>query len=263
MTNSLSIRQRYNLDGRIAVVTGASKGIGAAIAKGLAEFGAHVVVTSRKLESVESIAQDIQENGGHAWAKACHVGDPEQRTELIQAVIDRFGRVDILVNNAAINPYYGPLEGIDDLAFQKTFEVNLNGPRTLSNQVAHQMKEQKSGSIIHISSIESFHPGQGMGVYSMTKAALNMLTMSQAREWGRYGIRVNAIAPGLIETKFSRVLIENAEIQKFVRQQLPAGRIGQPEDIAGLAVFLASDAAAYCTGAIYTADGGFLISGGL
>ncbi len=263
MTGILSIKQRFSLDGRVAVVTGASKGIGASIARGLAEFGATVVVSSRKQEVVDDIAMEINDAGGHAWAKACHVGERDQRRELIKAVVDHYGRLDILVNNAAINPYYGPFDEITDVAFYKTFQVNLDGARILSNLAATQMKLQKRGSIIHISSVEGLHPGRGMGAYSLTKAALNMMTKSQAIEWGRQGIRVNAIAPGLIMTKFSTVLTQNEDLIRHIRQNVAAGRVGQPDEVTGLAVFLASDAASYCTGGIYLVDGGLLLSSGL
>lgn len=263
MVFTKSIKDRFDLDGRIAIVTGASKGIGKAIAKGLAEFGAYVIVSSRNQESVEEIATEINDEGGHAWAKACHIGDPEARKELVGAVVDRYGRVDILVNNAAINPYYGPLDEISEAAFYKTLQVNVDGARVLSNLVAVHMKKQNRGNIIHLSSIEAFHPGNGMGVYSLSKAAINMLTMTQAKEWGKYGIRVNAVAPGLIETKFSAALTGNENLMRHIKTQVPLGRVGQPEEIAGLVVYLASDASSYCTGSIYTADGGFMLSGGL
>ena len=263
MASHHNLRQRFDLDGRVAVITGASKGIGASIARGLADFGATVVVSSRKQEAVDEVAREINDAGGKAWAKACHVGEPEQRKELIEATVDKYGRLDILINNAAINPYYGPFDEIADTAFHKTLGINIDGVRILSNLATIQMKKQGKGSIIHLSSIEGFHPGRGMGAYSLSKAALNMLTMSQAREWGSDGIRVNAIAPGLIMTKFSAALTQNEKLMQHIKENVAAGRVGQPEEIAGLAVFLASDASSYCTGGIYLADGGFLLSSGL
>jgi NAD(P)-dependent dehydrogenase (short-subunit alcohol dehydrogenase family) len=263
MSNASNYKRLFDLDGRVAIITGASKGIGAAMAQALAEFGAIVVLSSRKQEAIDDLALQLRDEGLHAWAKACHIGDQNQRNELISTVIEKYGRLDILVNNAAINPYYGPLDEITDVAFQKTLEVNLDGARILSNLAAVQMKRQKKGSIIHLSSIEGLHPGQGMGAYSLSKAALNMLTMSQAREWGKFGIRVNAIAPGLIQTKFSAALTANSRLMDHIRHNVPAGRVGQPEEIAGLAVFLASDASSYCTGGIYLADGGMMLSGGI
>ncbi|NND35116.1 MAG: glucose 1-dehydrogenase, partial [Saprospiraceae bacterium] len=236
---------------------------GESIAWGLAEFGATVVVSSRKQEAVDEVATELRDSGYHALALACHVGDAGQRANLVEATLAKYGRVDILVNNAAINPYYGPFAQISDAAFLKTLQVNLDSARILSNLVYEPMQNQKSGSIIHISSIESFEPGNGMGAYSLSKAALNMLTKSQAKEWGRDGIRVNAIAPGLIKTKFSSALWQNQALMNFIEQQVPAGRAGEPEEIAGLAVFLASDAGSYCSGSIYVVDGGFLLATGL
>ena len=258
-----SIKHRFNLSGRVAIITGASKGIGESIAWGLAEFGATVVVSSRKQEAVDEVAASLVKSGFSAMAMACHVGDAQQRTDLIEKVLAKFGRIDILVNNAAINPYYGPIAQITDEAFHKTLQVNLDAVRVLSNLVYVPMKAQKSGSIIHLSSIEAFDPGQGMGAYSLSKAALNMLTKSQAKEWGRDGIRVNAIAPGLIKTKFSGALWQNEELMGFVEKEVPAGRAGDPDEIAGLAVFLASAAGSYCTGGVYVADGGFMLASGL
>jgi NAD(P)-dependent dehydrogenase (short-subunit alcohol dehydrogenase family) len=258
-----SIRNRFNLSGKVAVITGASKGIGESIARGLAEFGATVVVSSRKQEAVDEVATDLKEAGHNVLAIACHVGDAQQRIQLIETVLAKLGRIDILVNNAAINPYYGPMAKISDEAFHKTMQVNLDAARVLSNLVYEPMERQKSGSIIHISSIESFDPGDGMAAYSLSKAALNMLTKSQAKEWGKDGIRVNAIAPGLIKTKFSGALWQNEDLMRFVNNQVPAGRAGEPDEIAGLAVFLASQAGSYCTGGIYLADGGFMLANGL
>lgn len=258
-----SIKDRFDLSEKVAIITGASKGIGESIARGLAEFGATVVVSSRKQEAVDQVAAALTKSGFKAHAIACHVGEAQKRIQLIETVLAKFGRIDILVNNAAINPYYGPIAQITNEAFHKTLQVNLEAVRILSNLVYLPMKAQQSGSIIHISSIEGFDPGQGMGAYSLSKAALNMLTKSQAKEWGRDGIRVNAIAPGLIKTKFSGALWQNEALMDFVEKQVPAGRAGEPEEIAGLAVFLASEAGSYCTGGVYIADGGFMLATGL
>ena len=255
--NKQDINQIFDLQHRVAIVTGSSKGIGAAIARGLAAFGARVVVSSRQLEHVEPIAERIHQEGGEAMAMACHVGDAIQRKALIEKTVDIWGRVDILVNNAAVNPYYGPIEDVDISAYRKTQEVNTEAALHLSNLAFPFMREQERGSIIHISSIEGLAPGKGMGAYSISKASLNMLTKSQAYEWGPSGIRVNAIAPGLIKTKFSAALWQNDELMTFVKSQVPAGRAAEPEEMVGLAVFLASDAASYCTGGIFVADGGF------
>ena len=255
--NKQDITQLFDLRNRVAIVTGSSKGIGAAIARGLAAFGARVVVSSRQLEHVEPVAESIHQEGGEAMPMACHVGDATQREALIQKTYDIWGSVDILVNNAAVNPYYGPIEEMESSAYRKTQDINTEAALQLSNLAFPIMREQQRGSIIHISSIEGLAPGKGMGAYSISKAALNMLTKSQAYEWGRYGIRVNTIAPGLIKTKFSSALWQNAKLMSFVERRVPAGRAAEPEEMVGLAVFLASDAASYCTGGVYVADGGF------
>lgn len=258
-----SIRSRFELGDRTAIITGASKGIGKSIARGLAEFGATVVVSSRKQEAVDAVAEELNSDGLRAKGIACHVGDADQRSKLVEKVIKEFGKVDILVNNAAVNPYFGPISEIEFSAYQKTLDVNLSACLAMSNLVFPHMKASGGGSIIHITSIEGFHPGHGMGVYSVSKAALNMLTQTQAKEWGKFGIRVNAIAPGLIKTKFSAALWQNEKLMHQINNAVPAGRAGTPEEMAGLAVFLASEAASYCTGSVFVADGGFLLSGGL
>ncbi len=258
-----SIRAKFELQDKVAIVSGASKGIGAAIASGLAEFGAHVIVCSRKSEGIEAVADAIRSHGGKASAKVCHVGDPDQCADLIDWVLSQHQRIDILINNAAVNPFYGPLQKMDLPAYHKTQAINLEAPMRLSNLVFPVMKEQGNGSIIHISSIEAQHPGKGMSAYCISKAGIEMLTKSQAYEWGRYGIRVNAIAPGLIDTKFSKALIENREVMEFIENKVPSGRVAQPDEMAGLAVFLASDASSYCTGGVYMADGGFTLANAL
>lgn len=258
-----SIKDRFDLNGRVAVVTGASKGIGLAIARGMAEFGAQVVISSRKPEGIQAAVDRLKAEGVEVIGKVCHVGEPSQCTSLIQETVDELGGVDILVNNAAINPHYGPVQTLDMPALQKTMQVNLEAVHRLSNLVHPVMKEAGRGSIINISSIEGLQPGKGMSGYSMSKSALNMLTRSQAHEWGKDGIRVNAIAPGLIKTKFSRALWQNDALMKYVNDHVPAGRAADPEEMAGLAVFLASDASSYCTGGIYLADGGFMLANSL
>ena len=258
-----SIKSKFDLTGKVAIVTGSSKGIGASMAMGLAEFGAQVVISSRKQDAVDELASQFKQQGLEVTALACHVGKEEQRKALVDEVLTKLGRIDILINNAAINPYYGPITNMDVGAYRKTQEVNVEACLSMSNLVHSSMKENGGGSIIHISSIESFHPGQGMSAYSISKAALNMLTQAQAKEWGRFGIRVNAIAPGLIKTKFSQALWQNEALMQHIKQNVPAGRAADPDEMAGLAVFLASDAASYCTGGVYVADGGFMLSGGL
>lgn len=255
-----SIKDRFELTGKVAIVTGASKGIGFSIAKGLAEFGAQVVLSSRKQEAIEQAASTLSGQGLKAKGLVCHVGRSEDRASMINTVTGQFGRIDILVNNAAVNPYYGPIEDIEMPAYQKTLDVNLQSVLELCNVVLPWMKKQ-GGSIINISSIEAVTPGNGMGAYSISKAALEMLTKSQAKEWGRYGIRVNCIAPGLVRTKFAAALVANDRLMQYMKKYVPVGREADPDEMAGLAVFLASGASSYCTGAVFTADGGFSVSG--
>ncbi len=261
MSNHKRISPLFNLEGKVAIVTGASKGIGEAIARGLAEFGAKVVVSSRSQESVDAVAAGFKEDGLEAIGIACHIGHKDQLENLVTKTIEAYGGVDILVNNAATNPIFGPINDASDEIFDKIMGVNVKSPWQLSNLVFPSMKSRGGGSIINISSVEGSKPGFGLGLYSVSKAAISMLTQNQAKEWGFNKIRVNAICPGLVKTKFSKALWTNDTLLNQVQTQIPSGRIAQPDEMAGLAVFLASDAASYCTGGIYTADGGYLIAG--
>ncbi|MGI9550983.1 MAG: glucose 1-dehydrogenase [Aurantibacter sp.] len=256
-----SIRPSFDLSGKVAIVTGSSKGIGKSIARGLAENGAKVVVSSRKQDAVDLVSKEFESAGFDALGIQCHIGDSEQRQALIAKTVAQFGRIDILVNNAAINPYYGPLEGSDEAVFDKIIDVNVKAPWILSNLALPHMKERGGGSIINIASVEGMHPGFGLGLYSTTKAALIMLTKNQAKEWGRYGIRANVLCPGLIKTKFSEGLWTNEKLVEKLIKTLPSARIGTPEEMAGIVMLLASDAGSYMTGGVYVADGGYLIAG--
>ena len=256
-----SIKSKFDLGGKVAIVTGASKGIGKAIARGLAENGARVVVSSRKQTAVDEVAEAFREAGLEGTGIECHVGDAGQRNHLIEATLSAYGRIDILVNNAAINPYYGPLEGSDEDVFDKIMDVNVKAPWLLSNLVLPHMKEQGSGSIINISSVEGIRPGFGLGLYSATKSALITLTKNQAKEWGRYGVRANVVCPGLIKTKFSEGLWSNEKLVEGFTKMLPLRRIADPHEMAGVIMLLASDAGSYITGSVYAADGGYLVSG--
>jgi dehydrogenase/reductase SDR family protein 4 len=255
------ISSRFDLTGRVAIVTGASKGIGKSIARGLAEQGAKVIISSRNQEAVDAVAAEFQEAGLEAIGITCHVGVEEQLKALVKGAVDHYGRIDILVNNAATNPVFGPILDTDGSVFDKIMNVNVKAPFLLSNLLFQHLKEHQVGSVIHISSVEGIKPSFGLGLYSVSKAALLSLTQSQAKEWGRYGIRVNAICPGLVKTKFSAALWQNESILSQVEKHLPSGRMALPEEMAGLAVFLASDASSYCTGSVFTADGGHLIAG--
>ncbi len=257
--NTQRIQPKFSLEGKVAIVTGASKGIGEAIARGLAEFGAKVVVSSRKQEAVDQVAASFKKDGLEATGIACHVGEVEQLKNLVVKTIEKYGRIDVLVNNAAINPTFGPLHETEEAVFDKIMHVNVKAPFMLSNMVFPHMAANGGGSVIHISSVEGMKPSEGLGLYSVSKSALTMLSQAQAKEWGRAGIRVNVICPGLVQTKFSAALWQNEGLLKQVEKHMPAGRMAQPDEMAGLAVLLASDAASYCTGGVYTADGGHMI----
>jgi len=251
---------KFDLTGKVAIITGASKGIGAAIARGLAEQGASVVVSSRKQEAVDAVAEDIKKDGLKATGIACHVGDGAQVQKLVERTVEHYGGVDILINNAATNPVFGPLEQMTGEVFDKVMNVNVRACMLLANLCQPIMAKRGGGSIINIASVEGLKPSPMMSIYSVSKAALIMLTQSQAREWGANGIRSNAICPGLIKTKFSAALWQNEQILEHFVSQTPAGRMAQPEEMVGLALFLASGASSFSTGGVFTADGGYMIS---
>jgi NAD(P)-dependent dehydrogenase (short-subunit alcohol dehydrogenase family) len=256
-----TINSRFDLSGKVAIITGSSKGIGKSVARGLAENGAKVIISSRKRDAVTAVAAEFKEAGLEATGIQCHIGDAIQRQELVSRTMETYGRIDILVNNAAINPYYGPLEGSDEVVFDKIMDINVKAPWLLSNLVLPHMKDIRGGSIVNISSVEGLRPGFGLGLYSATKAALIMLTKNQAKEWGRYGVRANVVCPGLIKTKFSEGLWADEDLVNRFTKALPLQRIAAPEEIAGLVMLLASDAGSYMTGGVYTADGGYMVSG--
>lgn len=254
----MKIIQQFDLSGKVAIVTGASKGIGKAIAQAFAQQGAKVVVSSRKQEAVDAVAAEFTEAGLTATGIACHMGDSAQIEQLVASTLKQYGGIDIIVNNAAANPIFGPVEAADGAAFDKIMSVNVKGPWELC-KLSHPHLKVNGGSVINISSIEGITPGQGLGLYSVSKSALIQLTKVLAKEWGSHHIRANTICPGLIQTKFSQALTSNERILKSVlgKQALP--QLGQPEDIAGLALFLASPASSFVTGESFTADGGYII----
>jgi NAD(P)-dependent dehydrogenase (short-subunit alcohol dehydrogenase family) len=255
------IKQKFDLTGKVAIVTGSSKGIGESIARGLAEHGAKVVISSRSQEAVDEVAGQFRKDGLEATGIACHVGDEDQLKNLVEKTIEKYGGVDILVNNAATNPVFDKLTNTGGDVFDKIMNVNVKACLTLANLCYPSMVERGGGSVINIASVEGLKPSNRLGLYSVSKAALIMLTKSQAQEWGRKGIRSNAICPGLIKTKFSAALWQDEKtLQQFVGH-LPSGRPAEPDEMAGLAVFLASEAASYCTGQTFTADGGYMIAG--
>jgi dehydrogenase/reductase SDR family protein 4 len=247
-----------NLIGQVAVVTGASRGIGKAIAAAFAREGARVVICGRKQETLDQVAREI---GPSVKPIACHVGRADQIQSMVAATMGEFGRIDILVNNAATNVSFGPCLEVDEAQFDKMIEVNLKSTFRLIKAIAPGMCERGSGSIINIASISGIRPQFHSLLYSMTKAALMMMTQSYALELGPKGVRVNAIAPGLIQTVLSEhYWKDEAQREKSLGKQ-PIRRIGQPEDIAEVAVLLASDRGSYITGQTLVADGGFLLPG--
>ncbi len=255
----MAIKERCSLAGKVAIVTGASKGIGEEIARGLAEFGAKVIVSSRKQEAVDEVVAEFKKAGLEAAGVACHVGDAAARKNLVERTVALFGGVDILVNNAATNPVFGPVVNTDVAVFDKIIDVNLKAPFELSKLVFPNMRERGGGSIINISSIGGLSPDPMLGIYSVSKAALLSLTQVLAKEWGAANIRVNAICPGLVKTKFSEALWVDPNILKRFTDDLPLGRMAEPVEMAPLAVFLAGEGASYCTGSVFTADGGHTI----
>ena len=248
----------FDLTGRVALVTGASRGIGEAIAQAFAQHGADVIVSSRKQEACDEVAREIVAAGGDAVALACHIGDMEALQALFARIQAEYGRLDVLVNNAATNPYYGHVLDTDLGAFQKTVDVNIRGYFFASVLAGRMMREQGRGSIINVASVNGVRPGPKQGIYSITKGAVLNMTKAFAKECGPHGIRCNAILPGLIRTKFAGALLSNEEQLQHYLGTNPLGRVGEPKDIAGAALFLAADASAYVTGEYLVVDGGFL-----
>ncbi|MCA0230117.1 MAG: glucose 1-dehydrogenase [Bacteroidetes bacterium] len=251
--------QLFQLTGKVALITGASKGIGEQIARYLAQFGAKVVISSRRQADLDELAEDIRKTGGEVTAIEARMGDEAQTKHLFDKTVEVYGGIDILVNNAAANPYYGPTVDCPDNAYDKIMDINVKAPFQLSKLVYPVMKLRGGGSIINISSIAGETPDPGLGIYSVSKASINMLTKVLAKEWGADGIRVNAVAPGLIKTKFSQALWQDEKTLTHFTKRLPIARMGTVEEVASLVLYLASDASGYCTGGIYTVDGGTTI----
>ncbi len=243
---------------KTALITGSSRGIGEATARLLASRGAHVIVSSRKAEDVESVAADIRAVGGQATGIACHVGDPDAVEALFRKISAELGRLDVLVNNAATNPHFGHIVETPLSMLDKTVEVNIRGFFHMSQRAALMMKEQGGGSIVNTSSINGERPAPYQGIYSITKAAVISMTRAFAKECAAWNVRVNAVLPGLTDTRFAAALTTNERMLKMILPLIPMGRIAQPEEIAPAIAFLASEAASYVTGACLPVDGGFL-----
>ena len=247
------------LQDKIALVTGATRGIGLAIARGLAAAGARVVVSSRKADGVKAAVDAIIAAGGRATGIVANVGRLDEARGLVDQTVEQLGGIDIVVNNAAANPVHGPVENTDEGAFAKIMSVNLQGPFEIAKRALPVMERRGGGAIVNISSIGGVKPEYALGIYSVSKAALISLTQVMAREWGPKGVRANVICPGLIRTDFSSVLWKDEQnVTRFLKQQ-PIQRLGEPDDIAAMAVFLCTPAASYCTGGTFMVDGGYTI----
>lgn len=248
--------EKFRLDGKIALITGASRGIGEAIAIGFAEAGAKVILSSRKLEALDEVAHKIAKAGGEAYPIPAHTGKLIDLENLVQRAKARWGGIDILVNNAATNPIYGPALDCDESAWEKIMSVNLKGAFFLSKFVAPIMEERGGGKIINMASVAGLSPMKGLGVYSISKAGLIMMTKVLAMELAPKNIRVNAIAPGVITTRFSEALWKDEKTAHEISKNVPMARFGAPEEIVGAALYLASDISSFTTGEIISVDGG-------
>lgn len=247
------------LQGKVALITGASRGIGRSIAEAYAAAGAKVVLSSRKQAGLDSVADAMTATGGEAMAFAAHSGDTAAIAQLVEAAVSKFGGIDILVNNAATNPHFGPILTADEGQWAKILDTNLVGYFRLVKVCAGIMEKRGGGVIINIASVAGKIPLPGLGVYCVSKAGVLMLTKVLAAELATMNIRVNAIAPGFIKTNFSRAIWDNPEISAAVIQSIPQRRIADPEEVVGAALFLASDAASYITGETIIIDGGQLL----
>lgn len=252
---------RFSLKGKTAIVTGSSRGIGRAIAIAYARAGARVVVTSRKVDACNAVVEQLRGEGLEAIAVACNISSKQQVTALVDQTEKAYGPVDVLVCNAAVNPYYGPMSGISDEAFSKVMDVNIRSNLWLVNRVAPGMAERGGGSIVIVSSIAGLTGSRVLGAYAISKAADMQLARNLALEWGKQGVRTNCIAPGLIKTDFAKALWDNPKTLAAALASSPLNAIGDPEDIAGAALLLGSDAGRFITGTTIVIDGGATIGG--
>jgi len=251
----------FDLTDKIAIITGGSRGIGRAIALAFADAGAKVLVSSRRQESVDDVAAEIQARGGTALAVAAHVGEEAALSALVGQTVEAFGGVDILVNNAATNPHFGPLVTATAEQWNKILDVNLRGAFLLCRQVVPVMQQRGGGKIINMASIAGVRPQPAMGIYGVSKAGLIMLTQVLAQELGPANIQVNAIAPGVLKTRFSSALWQTPSVAEAIASRTPLGRIGEVDDVIGAALYLASPLADYVTGAVLLVDGGMNVAG--
>jgi NAD(P)-dependent dehydrogenase (short-subunit alcohol dehydrogenase family) len=250
----------FDLTGKVAIVTGSSRGIGRSIALTMASLGAKIVVSSRKREACEPVAEEIRAKGGEAIVIPCNISRREEVEALVAGAREQLGGVDILVCNAAVNPYYGPLAGIEDSAFDKVMNSNVKSNLWLCNLAIPHMVERGGGSVVIVSSIAGLQATPGLGAYAVSKAADFALARQLALEWGPDNVRANCIAPGLIKTDFARALWEDDDRRAYRESGTPLRRIGAPDEIGGVAAFLASPAASFITGEAITVDGGVTIA---
>ena len=252
------MKNRFSLEGKTAMITGASRGIGEAIAHCLSENGASVILVSRKIDALKKVQDSIIEKGGKADCFACNMGDMAQIKELVSTLQKKYGSIDILVNNAAANPYFGEMIDAEEWAWDKIMDVNLKGPFFIITEFAKLMKENNGGSIVNVSSINGIKPAPFQGIYSISKAALIAMTKAFAKELAPHNIRVNALLPGLTDTKFASALTSDENLKNMIVSQIPVGRVAEPEDMAGAVLYLVSDASSYTTGSLLVCDGGML-----
>lgn len=255
----MTVETLFSLKNKVALVTGASRGIGESIAKLLASAGAHVIVSSRKIEGCQVIADDIIKAGGSAEALACHIGEMDQIENCFKQIEEKHGKLDILVNNAAANPFFGHILDTDLSAFQKTTDVNIRGYFFMSVTAGNLMKKNGGGNIINVASVNGVIPGDFQGIYSITKSSVIAMTKAFAKECAPQGIRVNALLPGLTDTKFASALTTNDAIMKQALMHIPMKRAAMPDEMAGTVLYLASEASSYTTGACINVDGGYLL----
>ncbi len=251
----------FDLADKVAIVTGGSRGLGREIALAFAKAGAKVVVASRKLEGVEGVAAEIEAQGGTALAVAAHVGSEDAVAALVERTVEAYGGVDIALNNAGTNPHFGPVTTATASQWDKIIEVNVRGAFFLCQQVMPIMQERGGGKIINMASVAGIKPQPGMGVYSVSKAGLIMLTQVLAQELGQFNIQVNAIAPGVIKTRFSSVLWQTPALAESIQKHTPLGRLGEVDDVVGAALYLASPLSNYVTGTVLLIDGGMHVAG--
>jgi NAD(P)-dependent dehydrogenase (short-subunit alcohol dehydrogenase family) len=249
----------FSLEGKVALITGASRGIGEAIALTLAEHGAHCILASRNIDALRAVEERIKAKGGKADSIACHMGDIKQIEALIDEIKQRFGKLDIIINNAATNPHFGSILSVEESHWDKTHEVNLKGPFFLIQKAAPLMEASGGGAIVNVASINGVSPGFHRSIYSISKAGVILMTKAYAQELGKKKIRVNALLPGLTETKFAGALFEDEVGYGEALKAIPLGRSAQPEEMAGAVLYLVSDASSFTTGACLICDGGRLI----